>query len=335
MSRCEIDSALAASVEDLFDCLIGPMWLRPESALWYAHMLHAAGSLLGWSVAGRSMEFGCMDGVNTVALLGGDFADDFDVYDEVSWDRSSHLRSTLKDDYFDTYDPGVEVRLLRSPRQQIDLGIDWKESHVRKALRSGAFKEVRQVDRSRPLSGLPMGGFQTVWAPNIYWIEDLGSLLRELARVVCPGGTLVTIGPDRVLLDHMWYRFADRVDEAWLRGLDRGRFENAERHAKTSEEWADLFEREGWAIDSHDGFIPALVGDVYDIGLRPMFPVFLNMRSKLKTVSRTAMLEVKKSWVHELKCALKPLCRKEPVSGSPAVCLWHAFRLRRTEGKSA
>jgi len=328
-------SSGAASVADLFDRLIGPMWLRPESALWYSHMLHAAGSLMGWSLGGRSMEFGCMDGVNTVALLGGAFTDDFDVYEEVSWDRGSHLRSTLKDDYFDIYDPGFVVRIAQPPRQQVDLGIDWKESHVRKALRSGAFREVRQVDRTRPLSGLPTREFQTVWAPNIYWIDELSSLLKVLARVIRPGGVLVTIGPDRTLLDHMWYRFADRVDEAWLRGLDRGRYENARRHARTMAEWSALFASEGWVIEAHRGFIPALVGEVYDIGLRPMFPVFLNMHSKLKAVSRGALLEVKKAWINEITCALKPLCSDEDIPGFPPDPLWHAFRLRLREERSA
>ena len=86
----------------MFRCLIPALWLRPESALWYAHMLTLAKEYLG-QFESPSLEFGCMDGVNSFILLDGKFDDSFDVYNEVQWDKDSHKRSTLSNDYFDTY----------------------------------------------------------------------------------------------------------------------------------------------------------------------------------------------------------------------------------------
>ena len=63
--------------------------------------LHAAMQMIG-DIEHPTMEFGCMDGVNTFILLGGEFKHDFDVYSEVKWDKDSHTRSTLNDDYFDS-----------------------------------------------------------------------------------------------------------------------------------------------------------------------------------------------------------------------------------------
>lgn len=314
---------------ELCDALLTPLWLRPESALWYSHMLHEAARLLGPSFEGPSLDLGTMDGVNSFVLLGGRFGRSFDVYDEVRWDREAHTRSTLADDYFDVVgeDPDA-VDVVAWPTRRFDVGVDWKASHVAKAKRLGCHGRFVLSDQARPLAGIETASIATVWAPNIYWLDDLPHVARELRRILAPGGKIVTIGPDRIQLDHMLYRFASRPGMAWLQDLDRDRYKNASKQARTLADWRSLFGAAGLEVVSHRGFIPSLVGEVYDVGLRPMFSVFMNVHDTLRAKSPAALLEWKDEWLGVLRPLLAPLCDVDWMDAKGMPRLWHVFELR-------
>lgn len=324
-----METANLEQTKRMFRTLLAALWLRPESALWYAHMLSAASDFLGSGFAQPSLEFGSMDGVNTCILLGGELPFDFDVFQETRWDKDSHLRSSLLDDYYDVTRDDVALRLERKPRCRISVGVDWKDAHFVKAGRLDTFERFAWWKaEGGSIANVDDHSIETIWAPNIYWLPEVARVLAEFRRVLKPGGRIVTIGPDRELLNHVIYRFAGVAPEPWLRDLDRGRHENARQNARTHAEWQSLFSGGGFAISRHRQFIPSLVGDAYEVGFRPMFAPLLHMYEKIRASSPETLLALKRDWVASLETLGAPLCDETWMRKRGNPYLWHIFELR-------
>lgn len=323
------DKAASLTRRDYFRRLLGALWLKPESALWYAHELHAVHALLGYDIKGPSLEFGCMDGTNTFLLLGGEFESSFDVYKEVRWQKTSHVWHSLEEDYFNTFDakshlpPEVKTR----PRATFDVGLSWRTAHIVKAARLGIYKDVVEHDPKLPMTMFADAQFETIWAPNLYWVAGLEPLLRELRRTLSPTGRIVTIFPDTAQLAHLFYRFAEQTNPDWLKDLDRGRYGNAAQQARTLPEWTALFARTGLNIRRREMFLPTLVAKVYDIGFRPMFPVFMNIYDTLKMRCPEEMPAIKEHWMDTAFHFMAPMCDMEWMERMGMEKLWHVFEL--------
>jgi SAM-dependent methyltransferase len=295
--------------------LLGPMWLRPESALWYAHEGAVARELLSVPFPGPSLEFGCMEGVASLAMMGGAFPDEFDVYEHVV-----HAPGT--EDYFDV-SPGeaAPLALAREPEDRFTVGLSWKQAHLEKAARLRLHERLVQADPNEPQS-FADEAFATIWAPNLYWVDRLAEvLLPELRRMLRPDGRLVTVLPDAGALEHSLTRLASGADTAWIAELDRGRAANIGRQARSAADWEEVFAAAGLRVERHLPFLPALIFRVNDIGLRPLFPVLMEIRDSLAPEQRA---DIRRHWTELLFAQLAPLCDTEWMGG-PRV--WHAFAL--------
>lgn len=313
---------------EFFGPLISALWLRPESALWYAHMLHAAAKFGVAQLNPPNLEFGCMDGLNTFTLFGGVMAPDFDVFDEVSWSRNSHKGASLKDDYYNISSGTPRISSIIHPAKNFFThGLDWKQSHLDKATRYGVYKHLYNWAPGTPLAPYATHSINSIWAPNLYWVNDLDGLLAEFKRVLCTNGTLYTIAPDLNVLDTLIYRFHQIAPSNWIADLDRGRHENATAHAKTLLQWESKFSNARFSLSRHDKFIPDSVGRMYEIGLRPMFSVFMNMYEKLARQNPAALHELKKSWVETVTFLIAPFLDLESGLGHKTNYLWHIFEL--------
>lgn len=326
-----------AARRDFFRRLLGPLWLRPESALWYGHMLAEAGRLMCDSLPQPSLEFGCMDGVNSFILLGGEFSTSFDVFSETTWSSESCHYDPGKPDFFDVSDVapwGANERaryISKYPSHRFSLGVDWKQSHIRKADRLKVYEELRLLDLSGDYREIPKNHFNFIWAPNIYWMTDVRCVVEALARALRPGGRLVTICPDYSQLSSMWFArsegIPDTVFRQWFTDLDRGRYANSKKTARPLKDWHALFQESNLEVFSHTDFIPSPVGKVYDIGLRPLFPALLDLHHRIQPLGEEKMLGFKASWLKVVFDAVSPLCDRSWLDDSSGGDLWHIFEL--------
>jgi hypothetical protein len=319
-----------ASRREIFRQLLTALWLRPESALWYSHMLSAAQALGAHALPSPNLEFGCMDGLNAFVLLGGAVRKDFDVFSEVNWSYDAHRKSSLADDYYDRVTPGAEDlwRQERQPDRRFDWGLDWKQSHLDKAIRFRAHDRLVLWTPGQPFSIFHDDSLMGIWAPNAYWMEDVDHLFREFARVTHPSGKIIVIVPDSCVLDHMLFQFASSINDAWARDLDRGRYENALRSASTCGRWLERIECSSLRVVAHQPFIPAIVGEMYEVGFRPMFAVFMNMYEKIRARSPEALLELKRNWIAQVDFFVSPFVQDEYLAGLERGHLWHIFALQ-------
>lgn len=275
-----------------------------------------------------SLEYACFDGTPTFILLGGEFGINFDVYSEVTWNRDSLHWQSFKDDYYNVsgggkHDLDIKVR----PAETFDVGLSWKTAHLEKAARLGLYGRLVEHDPARPMTMFADASFATIWAPNLYWVDDLATVLAELRRILEPGGRLVTVMPDPVTLDYMLARFGPTTDEAWIRDLDRGRSANIARQARTLDQWAATFDKAGLTLAQHERFIQRAVLQVYDVGFRPMFPVFMNMYNVLRQHRLDDWRYLKQHWIETVYYFLAPLCDTDWMDRQGMDSVYHAFRL--------
>jgi SAM-dependent methyltransferase len=304
-----------------------PLWLRPESALWYAHESHLAREMLGTPMARPSLEFTCFDGTPTLVLLGGAYGPEFDVYSEVSWSPQSHHWHSLADDYYNVSGRGGSIDVVTPPLERIDVGLTEKKAHLDKAARLNLYDHLVEHDPNRPLTMFADGSFATIWAPNLYWVDKLDVALNELRRVLAPDGRLVTVLPDISVLTPMLYSVAQKIDPGWARDIDRGRYSNFARQARTLDGWQSAFAAAGLRIARHERLIPRIVLQAHDVGFRPMFPVFMRIYDALRECHREEWRRVKQHWIDTVYYFLAPLCDTAWMDEMRMERVYHAFQL--------
>ena len=329
-----IEHASAEERKDLFRRLLNVLWLRPERALADSYQLFSAGKLLGKEFEQPSLEYGCTEGTNTFIMLGGEFSPEFDVYTGVSWTKDSHIKSSLDNDYFNFVSRDYIPKIHKYPNSKFTVGISWREAHLEKSNYLGMYEKTELVELDAPLSQFEDDLFATIWAPNLFWTSDnsLRMLLDELRRILRKDGRIIAILPDESQKNHVLMRHIEDFPtqyHQWLKDLDRGMNTNLTRHAYSLDKWAGIFSECGLAITQHQRFLPSVVGEIYEIGFRPMFPVFMNIYEKLKDNSSKDFQEVKNHWVDTCYHFFSPLCDTDWMEKMGMDWLWHAFELKK------
>ena len=73
----------------------------------------------------------------------------------------------------------------------------------------------------------------------------------------------------------------------------------------SQQQWTAKFEAAGFEVESCKAYLPKLVIQAWDIGLRPISPLLIEMTDALTPEMR---LEIKRKWVATLLPMLAPLC---------------------------
>jgi hypothetical protein len=70
------------------------------------------------------------------------------------------------------------------------------------------------------------------------------------------------------------------------------------------------------------------VGEMYEVGFRPMFAVLMNMYEKIRAHSPEALLELKRNWIDQVEFFISPFVDDECLAGFGDERLWHIFALQ-------
>jgi hypothetical protein len=311
----------------MFESLLRAYWLRPETALWYSAMLTLAKKFGASSLnQKKSLDFGPMDGINSYILLGGRVPIEFDAFYGMEENYCVHSKLTLQDDYYDHVNISDLIFTGSSPEKSFTYGIDWKNSHIQRSQLLRAHENLFLWDKK---SSLPIkdSSVDLIWAPNIYWMEDLSSLFKEFSRISSVGSSIITIVPDIKLLEYLILNIDDNFDNSFLKMFDRGRFENAERSARSRDEWVTFFHSKNFKVDRCEGFISPQLISAYEIGFRPMFTPLLHMRRLLSEAGPENLFEVKNAWIRALLDIFDPLIEDDYFAPADSDFLWHMFAL--------
>jgi SAM-dependent methyltransferase len=311
---------------EFFKRLLSHNWLRPELALVHAHQLHAVASLLPRKIVQPSLEYGCTDGVCTFVMLGGEADFAYDDY----LDISDCPADSLADDYFEKASEIGNHVVVRPATDHFTYGVSWRGSHLARAARLRLYQGLMERDLGHPLP-FESSSTNTIWAPNLFQVptQQLLPTLQEFQRVLTPDGTIVTILPDLAQSDRdIWRRFPSLPQEVRDR-MDRGISRNLTMNARSDADWRQTFACAGLRVTGHSSFLPKIVSEIYQIGLRPMFPALLEAYSLLRSADLEEFIRIKRRWIDTEYDFLLPMCDVGPEFGVEGELLWHAYRLER------
>ena len=287
-----------------FDQLLNAFWLRPETALWRELDIAA---MKNFHFESPSLDLGCGDGIFSFIRAGGCFSQEFDAFHSVS-DLNKFFENV---DVFDSFEPKVMPTLTREPRYKIDCAFDQKEKLLNKARTLKLYKKYVLGNANKPLP-FPNASFRSLFSNIVYWLDDPAAVIEEIARVLKPGGQACLMLPnttfkDFSLFNQLYVKTGD-PDWSFLAKLDRGRFEDNIRQAKAAESWESLFSSAGLHVKMHKQHLSKTIIQVWDIGLRPLFPVLRKMADSLKPNHLGA---IKSEWISTIKSFLEPLSRMD------------------------
>lgn len=298
-------------------------WLRPETALWRTI---DAMVMKDFAFVSPSLDMGCGDGIFSFLRAGGDFDYSFDMFQSVG-----NLEKFFENiDIFDHFDEKfANPSITRRPPYTIDVALDHKETLLKKAASTGLYGKTVLHDANSPLP-FDDNTFQTVFSNIIYWLSSPEAAFSEIRRVLRPGGRAAVMLPNESFLDYSFYNrlHLKTGDESWkwLEAIDRGRIADNIKHAKSAGAWEEIFKGAGLKVESHRQHLSKTVIEVWDIGLRPLFPVLHKMAGKLSAEDR---VEIKKEWIALVHKLIEPICREEWVTDSEYPPAFHYYVLTK------
>lgn len=282
------------------DALLSAYWLRPETALWRACDIHA---LQGFRIEAPALDLGCGDGVFSFIRAGGTFDEDFDVFQSI--ERLDEYFE--KADVYDAHTSAYRAAVRGAPAYRFAVGLDHKQNLLKRAGATALYERLVHHDANRELPFAP-ASFQSVFSNIVYWLDDPAHCLREIRRVLAPGGTAAVLLPNRDLRVFSFYQshFLETGDARFkfLELLDRGRFSDNIKHARSLGDWQSMIEAAGLRVEGHVGYLCRLVVQIWDVGLRPIFPPLVSMANSLAPAKRN---EIKLEWVRTLRSFAAPL----------------------------
>ena len=302
--------------------LLNVFWLRPETALWREIDIR---TMSAFEMRSPSLDVGCGDGTFSFIRAGGEFDRSFDAFRSVS-----QLDQFFKNvDVFDSFDENLSSAVAKPPKYQIDVGFDHKTNLLKKAGQLGLYRALKQGDANQSLP-FPDASFNSVFSNIVYWLDSPQFVISEIARVLKPGGTACLMLPNITFPQFSFYNqlYVKGGDARWkfLEMLDRGRFADNIRQAKSQDEWQAIFEKAGLHVERHHSHLSKLVIQTWDIGLRPLFPVLLEMSNELSPEKHDS---IKLKWIQTMKAFLEPLIEIDKSSPGEEQAAFHCFELRK------
>lgn len=262
-------------------------------------------------------------------MLGGETNYNFDDY----CDLPNYSNKNKRNDFFQNIKK-CHLNPIKKPANiKIQIGTSWKKAHLIRAKRLNLYKNLYLVKIGKALP-FKSNSAATIWAPNLFWNKPshLNKIIKEFKRILQKNGRIVLIVPDKSQKTHeFWQSLKDSL-KYYYKNFNRGIIKNLTLNAKSAKAWKQLFERNELKVSKHIKFLPALVGKVYQLGFRPMFPVLLQIYQKLEKSNPRGLRHLKQRWLKSITHFMIPLC-SIPEKGIHGKRLWHAFELQHVGKK--
>jgi SAM-dependent methyltransferase len=291
-----------ASTRKLLENFLNVFWLRPETALWRTIDVLAMDA---FAFGAPSLDLGCGDGIFSFIRAGGEFEESFDIFQSVG-EIEKYFDNV---DIYNHFDANKVCPIVtKAPRYKINIALDHKEALLKKAATIGFYDKMVCHDANHKL---PFEGntFKTIFSNIIYWLDNPVDVFKEINRILMPNGRALVMLPNDSLKEYsFYYRLYVKTGDnrwKWLEKIDRGRLSDNIKHTNDDKTWREIFAESSLEVIKHSMHISKTVVEVWDIGLRPLFPLLFKMTSKLDTQEHA---QIKKEWIALFSDLLFPLC---------------------------
>lgn len=289
-------------MNDLLNAFLNAYWLRPESAMWRTVDVQ---SMRNFEMKSPSLDLGCGDGTFSFLRAGGFFDESYDVF------TVGNLDSFFKNvDVYD-YCDNRQIILKKEANYKIDVGLDHKKALQKKASKLNFYKKFVTADANK---GLPFESnvFQSIFSNIIYWLDDPEYIFGEIYRVLKPGGQCCVMLPSMQYIESsFYYKYCVQQQHEeldFLKYIDRGRVAENLKIVKNREEWENIIQNSGLKIKECIPHLSKTLIQIWDIGLRPMFPLLMKM---VNEIDKKKLAEIKREWVLFFNQIITPIIVNE------------------------
>lgn len=262
-------------------------WVRPETAIWRS--LDAI-ILKKFKFSNPMLDIGCGDGSFSFTNLEGEISHSFDSYKNMNNTKGFFDGKDIHDQFV-----GEKPRITKKPKMNIDIGIDWKESLLKKAKDLKFYNKVIQHDANTPLP-FENEQFQTIFSNTFYWLNDIEHIFKEAKRICTNSGKIIICVPDEKFKQSLIYTNYLKKNQTWAKMLDRGISSNI-KHCYSEKKWEEIFSKFELKVENHVNYLSENLIKFWSIGLRPYSPYIIDMANKLKPEER---LKIKKRIIKEI-----------------------------------
>ena len=187
--------------------------------------------------------------------------------------------------------------IARKADYMIDVGLDHKATLMNKGAGLELYGKFVEADANGKLP-FEDESFQTVFSNIIYWLNDPTEVFTEIYRILRKGGECCVMLPNRSFLESSFYyslyEKREKKEFEFLKLIDRGRVRDNIKVVKSYDEWKKIIEEAGFEIEECVPHLSKTLIQIWDIGLRPIFPMLKKMTEHL---DENSLLEIKKEWI--------------------------------------
>lgn len=285
--------------------LLNVYWLRPETALWRAIDIEM---MKDFEVQGSSLDLGCGDGVLSFIRGGGEFDLSFDDYQSIGNLEKFYDNVDVHDVFIDSYRPCIS----KKPSYKFSLALDHKKNLLKKSKQLEFYDDFITHDANQSLPFEP-NTFDSIFSNIVYWLDDPQKSMNEISRVLTKGGRVALMLPNRTMPEFSFYNQLhvknNNKDFEFLKYMDRGRYSSNIKFAKSFDEWKQIIDSSGLKIVEHKTHLSKAVIQIWDIGLRSLFPVLLKLVNAVE--NKEELLNIKKEWIEIFMKFLEPIFELE------------------------
>jgi SAM-dependent methyltransferase len=297
-----MDKAENNDIKKLLKEALSLWWLRPENALALSSYC-IRGSDLRPSANEIAADFACGDGVNTFFKCGGRFDLSFDIFGNSVNPATAKDIASKSIDIFD-YDDGVyQPAISKMPDCRFSYGTDHKKKLLNKANKLFFYDKLLHCDLNVE-SDIDDESLDYAYCNSIYWISDPIRAIGLIIKKIKPGGRLIfdVMTKRRSALN--FESILPQMPKQWNDLMNRGRQHNNPGICD-EEEWDELFEYNNQTkIAEKRDIFPTAIAIVWNIGLRPLFPILNRMA---KSISKEMRNEIKLEWIDTVADLLYPV----------------------------
>lgn len=107
-------------------------------------------------------------------------------------------------DVYDSYKNSIEIKIKKSSKYVIDVGLEHKKNLMNKAANLGMYHRFVEADANGKLL-FDDGSFQTIFSNIIYWLDAPQHSFREIYRILKHGGQCCVMFPNVSYIEGSFY----------------------------------------------------------------------------------------------------------------------------------
>lgn len=294
-------------------------WLRPENAVVKYFQSHSWNDL---DIKGNSIDISTGDGVYAFLHSGGRFNLNFDLFHDTRSNKFSHNKFI---DIYDFNSKKYNPIISRRPKKYFTYGTDWKKYLLERAKKLNYFKNLVHHDNNDIPLPFEDQFFDFIHSNSLYWTNNPNKLISDINRIAKRDSYVVleysTIGMLSTL-----YKMKPILDKKSFDILNRKRTDEMKGVKGDVNFWINIIKKNNFVIEDLRAAWPnQILTDFWNIGLRPVSHLLIEMTKKLKKEDRVS---IKKEWVKIFYDILFPLCTK-PKPFKPKEASYVTFILRK------